>query len=293
MGNRLNAWRLAARVPTLVAAVVPVAVGMACASRTEAVSWMATGAALIGAVWLQIGTNLANDVADFERGADASDRLGPVRAAQAGLLTPSELRRGVVVAFAVAVACGGVLIAIRGWPIVAIGLSSMVAGLAYTAGPFPLAYNGLGEVFVLLFFGWMAVCGTAFAAGGSVPAIAWWAAVPVGASATMLLVVNNVRDRFSDARAAKRTLVVRHGRTFGELEYLALAAAIYLVPIAIVALGLAGVGTLLAFLTAPMPLRLLARLRREDGAALNGVLKDTARFLLVHGLWWSVILACA
>ena len=293
MSEPTRAWLLAARLPTLVAAIVPVTVGTACAARERPVSWVAVAAALLGAVWIQVGTNLVNDLADFERGADAGDRLGPPRAAQTGMLTATQLRRGAGGAFAIACMFGVVLIALRGWPIVAIGVTSIVAGLAYTAGPFPLAYHGLGDAFVLLFFGWMAVCGAAFAAGGTVPPIAWWAAVPVGASATMLLAVNNVRDRHSDARAAKRTLVVRHGRRFGELEYRVLAVAIYLVPLLVIGRGLGGWGFLLAALTSPIAWRLCVRLQREDGAALNALLRDTARFLLVHGIWWSVILACA
>jgi 1,4-dihydroxy-2-naphthoate octaprenyltransferase len=284
---------LAARLPTLVAAVVPVAVGVACAARAGAVSIPAIVAALLGAVWIQIGTNLANDAADFERGADASDRLGPLRAAQAGLLTPAQLRRGVVVAFGIAALVGCELIALRGWPIVGIGVTSILAGVAYTAGPFPLAYHGLGEVFVLLFFGTVAVCGSAFAASGVVPPVAWLAAVPVGALATMLLVVNNVRDRTSDERAGKRTLIVRYGRRFGEIEYALLAAAVYATPLLGVTIGWCGWPALLAVLTAPLAARLYGRLRHEDGAALNGLLRATARFLLLHGLLWGTVLSWA
>lgn len=290
MRDGLRPWLVAARLPTLVAAIVPIAVGWACAAREGTVAMAGVVAALLGAVWIQIGTNLINDVADFERGADTSDRLGPVRAAQAGLLTPAQLRRGVVVAFLLAAVAGLYLIALRGWPIVAIGVVSILAGAAYTAGPFPLAYHGLGDVFVMVFFGFVAVCGAAFAAVGHVPALAWWAAIPVGASATMLLVVNNVRDRGSDARAGKRTLVVRWGRRFGEWQYAACIALVYGTPLAAIAAGTGGLGLLAAIATAPMALARRRRLLATDGAALNALLKDTAQFLLVHGLWWSAVL---
>jgi len=286
-----RAWMLAARIPTLAAAVVPVAVGAAVASRAGAVRWDAVAAALCGAAAIQIGTNLANDVFDFERGADDARRLGPPRAAQAGLLTPRALRAGMVVAFAVASLFGVYLTAVAGLPVIAIGLLSIAAGVAYTAGPFPLAYHGLGEVFVLVFFGAVAVCGTAWVAAGHVPPLAWTAAIPVGASAAMLLVVNNVRDVETDRAAAKRTLVVRFGRRFGEIEYVAFAALLYLVPLAWVAGGVLDPRGLLPLATLPAAWRLLTALRRDTGRALNDVLRGTAGLLLRHGALLVVAIA--
>jgi 1,4-dihydroxy-2-naphthoate octaprenyltransferase len=279
-----GAWWLAARPGTLVAGLVPVLVGAACASRAGGAHLGAALASLLGALALQIGTNFANDAADFERGADDHRRLGPPRAAQAGLLSPAALRRGVLAAFAVASAAGVYLIALRGWPIVAIGLASMAAGVAYTAGPFPLAYLGLGELFVVLFFGFVAVCGTAFALTGAVPALAWSAALPVAASATMLLVVNNLRDEPTDRDAGKRTLVVRWGRRFGEREYLACILVLYAAPAVWLGAGVVGWRGVLPWLSLPLAWGALRALRAAEGAALNPVLQKTAALLLVHGL---------
>ena len=289
----VRAWLLAARLPTLTAAVVPVAVGWACARRTGEAAWAPTIAALVGAIFIQIGTNLANDLHDFQRGADTAARLGPRRAAQSGLLTESALARGIVVAFGLAVVAGVYLTWVRGGVMVGIGVSSLLAGLAYTAGPFPLAYHGLGEVFVLVFFGFVAVCGTALAATGAVPLIAWLAAVPVGAAASLLLVVNNLRDRHTDAAAGKWTLVARFGRRFGEIEWVLLATLLYLPPVVAVASGRLGVAALLPLVTMPLAWRLWGEVRALDGAALNGVLQRTARLLLLHGLAWAVGLAAS
>ena len=179
---------------------------------------------------LQVGSNLANDVFDFEKGADTDERLGPVRAAQAGLLEPRQLRTGMLVVFALALAIGVYLTAVAGPVVIAIGLASIASGVAYTGGPYPLGYHGLGDVFVMAFFGFVAVCGTAFVQAGHVPARAWFASGPVGAIATAVLVVNNVRDRETDVKAGKRTLPVRFGRRAGIVEYGFLIAE-YVVPV--------------------------------------------------------------
>jgi 1,4-dihydroxy-2-naphthoate octaprenyltransferase len=288
-----RAWMLAARIPTLAAAVVPVGVGAACALRTGVVRWDAVVAALLGAAWIQVGTNLANDVFDFERGADDAQRLGPPRAAQTGVLSPRALRGGTAVAFGVAALFGVYLTLVAGLPVIAIGTLSIAAGIAYTAGPFPLAYHGLGELFVLVFFGGVAVCGTAWVAVGHVPALAWSAAIPVGASAAMLLVVNNVRDAETDRAAAKRTLVVRFGRRFGELEYVGFAALLYAVPFAWVAAGILDLRGLLPLVSLPRAWRLATALRAGTGRELNDVLRATAGLMLLHGALLAVAIAMA
>ena len=244
----VRAWILASRPATLWAAVVPVLVGAACAQSQNGFLWGPTLGAFLGAIWIQIGTNFANDVFDFEKGADTGDRLGPLRAVQAGLLEPAQMRRGMVVAFGLAVLCGLYLTYVAGWPIVAIGILSILSGIAYTGGPYPLGYHGLGDLFVMLFFGFVAVPGTAFVNLGYVPEVAWWAALPVGALATNILVVNNVRDRETDRAAGKRTLVARFGRTFGVAEYVLLLFVAYAVPPLLL---LQGYGSL--FLLVPSP----------------------------------------
>jgi 1,4-dihydroxy-2-naphthoate octaprenyltransferase len=288
----LRAWILASRPATLTVGLVPVVVGSAVARAVGALRLLPALAALWGAVWIQIGTNLANDVFDYEKGADTAARLGPTRATQAGLLTPGQVRVGMVASFALAALAGIYLTAVAGWAIVAIGLVSIAAGIGYTGGPYPLGYHGLGDLFVFVFFGLVAVCGTVFVEAGRVPALAWVAALPVGALATAVLVVNNVRDHRTDVVAGKRTLVVRFGRDFGVVEYLALMAIAYGVPVALAVTRMASAWVLLPCATAPLAARLMSTLAKEtSGPALNACLAGTARLLLFHGLLFAAGLA--
>jgi 1,4-dihydroxy-2-naphthoate octaprenyltransferase len=281
-------WFEAARPRTLPAAVVPVAVGAACARATDHVAWGPALAALGGAVAIQIGTNFANDVFDAERGADGTDRIGPVRAVAAGLISPGAMKRAMFAAFAVACAFGVYLVSVTGWPIAAIGIASIVAGIAYTGGPWPLGYHGLGDVCVFVAFGTVAVCGTAYVSCGRVPGLSMWAAWPVGALATAILVVNNLRDRVSDARAGKRTLAVRLGRRGALVEYAALLAIAYVTP---VALALAGSAPARALPLVSLPLAvhdLRGLASATTGPEYNRRLASTARVLLVHGALFAL-----
>jgi len=288
----LSTWIAAARLRTLPAAVIPVAVGTAVVAATGTIAWAPALAALAGSIAIQIGTNFANDVFDAEKGADGPDRLGPLRAVSAGLISAAAMKRAMIIAFVIAAAFGLYLVQVAGWPIVAIGLASIAAGIAYTGGPFPLGYHGLGDVFVLAFFGFVAVCGTAFVQLGHVPCLAWAAAVPVGALATAILVVNNVRDRAGDARAGKRTLAVRFGRRAALVEYALLLAVSYAVP-----LGLAVAGrwwAALPLVTAPLALaRLRGLVRAVDGPEHNRLLAATAQLLMLHGALFAAGLALA
>jgi 1,4-dihydroxy-2-naphthoate octaprenyltransferase len=279
---------LACRPPTLTAAVSPVLVGIACAIAEHRFRAGPALAALVGAMLLQIGANLANDVFDYEKGADTAERLGPLRAAQAGLLTPQALRRAMVFVFAAALGVGVYLTTVAGPVIVAIGLASIASAILYTGGPFPLGYNGLGDVFVLVFFGFVAVWGTAFVEMGRVPALAVWASIPVGALATCILVVNNVRDCETDVKARKRTLVVRFGRAFGLYEYVVLVAAAYLVPVVLLALRSRSFTVLLPLVTLPVAVRLTRSLFRDSGRPLNATLVGTARLLFLHSLLFAL-----
>jgi 1,4-dihydroxy-2-naphthoate octaprenyltransferase len=290
---KARAWLLASRPATLTAAFTPVAVGTACAFVSGGLRWGPALAALIGAFCIQIGTNLANDVFDFEKGADTSERLGPVRAVQAGLLTAREVRIGMVVAFGLATAAGLYLTFAAGWVVVAIGVASILSGIAYTGGPYPLGYHGLGDLFVLLFFGFVAVCGTTFVQVGSVPGVSVWAALPVGALATAVLVVNNIRDREQDAMAGKHTLAVKLGPTGARLEYVTLLLVAYLSPLALMQLEHLGPWVLLSWLTIPWALVLGRRIWREQGRSLNALLKRTAQLLLVYGSLLAVGLCLA
>ncbi|MEM7584095.1 MAG: 1,4-dihydroxy-2-naphthoate polyprenyltransferase [Acidobacteriota bacterium] len=283
----LGAWIMASRPATLAAAVIPVAVGAACAFQLGGLRWGPTLAALWGAIWIQIGTNFANDVFDYEKGADTSERLGPTRAVQAGLLTPGQVRVGMGVAFGLAFAAGVYLTWVAGLPIVAIGIASILSGIAYTGGPYPLGYHGLGDVFVLIFFGFVAVCGTAFVNLGTVPAVAWWASVPVGCLATAILVVNNVRDREGDRIAGKGTLVARFGRSMGVGEYILLLSASYLVP-PLLFLGGASPWVMLPLITIPRATLLLSRLVSREGKELNPTLVGTAQLMVFYGVLFTV-----
>jgi 1,4-dihydroxy-2-naphthoate octaprenyltransferase len=283
-------WLEAARPRTLPAAVVPVVVGTACARAAGGVAWGPATAALLGAIAIQIGTNFANDAFDAEHGADGPDRLGPRRAVAAGLITGPAMKRAMIGAFAAAVAIGVYLVAVAGWPVVAIGVASIAAGVAYTGGPWPLGYHGLGDAFVMAFFGFVAVCGTAFVQLGGVPCVAVAAAVPVGALATAILVVNNLRDRDGDARAGKRTLAVRLGRRATLVEYAALLAAAYAVPIGLAASGRGWAA--LPLVTLPLAVgRLRALAGAATGAEFNRCLAATAQLLLVHGAALAIGLA--
>lgn len=226
----LRAWLLACRPATLSASSVPVLVGSACAYIAGSFRLGPALAALVGAGLLQIGSNFANDVFDFEKGADTAERLGPTRAVQAGLISPRAMKRGMLGVFGLALLAGAYLTSVAGPVVIVIGVSSIVAAVAYTGGPYPLGYNGLGDVFVMLFFGFVAVLGTLYVQHGQLTPLGWLTSIPVGSLATAILVVNNVRDFETDARAGKRTLAVRWGKRAGVAEYLLLYAVSYAVP---------------------------------------------------------------
>ncbi len=286
--SKVGAWFAAARPKTLVAGAVPVAVGSAVAWRDGKFAVGPALAALVGALCIQVGTNLANDYFDFRKGADTGDRLGPPRATQRGWLAPEAVLRGAGVCFGLAMLVGVYLVAVAGPALIAVGLVSIAAGYAYTGGPYPLAYHGLGDVFVLVFFGLVAVTGTVFVQTHAVSALALWAGVPVGALGVALLAVNNTRDRPTDEAAGKRTLVVRWGERFGRAEYVATLIVAALVPVVVAATGLASWWVLLALGAAPFavgPTRLVFTVR---GAALNEALAATAKLQLVYGALFAL-----
>jgi len=281
-------WVMAARPKTLTAALVPVLVATGLAYGLGVGRWLPALAALLGAVFIQIGTNLINDYYDFKKGADTHERLGPQRVTQSGLIAPGTVMAGAAVCFGLATAVGLYLVSVGGWPIVVIGLASLLCGYAYTGGPFPLGYNGLGDLFVFIFFGLVAVTGTYYLQAGTVDAAAWWTAVPVGAIGTMLIVVNNLRDVTTDVKAGKRTLAVRFGTGVGKAEYVLLLVASYATPFVMFALGLASAWVFLALLSLPLAVPPLKRVLKEQGAALNPALGGTARLQLVYGLLFAL-----
>jgi 1,4-dihydroxy-2-naphthoate polyprenyltransferase len=284
----LGAWVLASRPKTLSAAAVPVLVGTACASTRGHVSWGPTLAALLGALLLQIGANFANDVFDYEKGADTAARLGPTRAVQAGLISAKNMRRGMLLVFLLALLSGLYLTRVAGPVILLIGGASIASAIAYTGGPYPLGYHGLGDVFVFVFFGLVAVCGTVFVEIGRVPGLAAWCALPVGALATAILVVNNLRDRETDLGAGKRTLAVRFGRRFALSQYRALIALSYAVPVTLAVSRLAGLAVLLPLVSLPLALKTERAVSSTEGRALNSLLAATAKLLLVFGVLFAL-----
>ncbi len=286
--GQIRSWWIAARPKTLPAAAVPVLVGSATAFKDGRFQPGPALAALLGALLIQVGANFANDVFDFKKGADTAERLGPTRVTQAGLLSPRQVFTGMWLVFGLATLVGVYLVAVAGWLVVAIGLGSIIAAMAYTGGPFPLGYNGLGDIFVFIFFGLVAVCGTYYVQAGTVEAAAWWSALPVGWLATAILVVNNLRDIRTDRIAGKRTIAVRVGASGARAEYLLLLGLAYLTPLVMWLLGIAGPAVLLAWLSMPLAVPLWRTLSRQEGRILNKVLAGTARLELVYGLLFAL-----
>lgn len=281
-------WLLAARPKTLPAAAASAIVGSAVAYHDGAFHWGTALACLLGALLLQIGANLANDVFDYYRGADAQGRLGPLRVTQSGLLTPRQVLTGMWLTFALAALLGVYLLLRAGWLVLAIGLASIAAAVAYTGGPFPFGYYGLGDAVVFLFFGPVAVCGTYFVQTGRLSALALWASLPMGFLITAILVVNNLRDIASDRAAGKRTLAVRLGARGARWEYAICLAAAYLTAPSIWAAGLTKAMVLLPWLSLPLAISLLRAIWRLEGRPLNQVLAGTGQLTLWYGVLFSI-----
>jgi 1,4-dihydroxy-2-naphthoate octaprenyltransferase len=283
--SAVRIWVMAARVRTLPAAIAPVLVGTSLALGAGHFRAWAFVAALFGAVFIQVGTNLSNDYSDARRGADTEDRLGPVRVTAGGLVPPSQVLVATYVTFGLAIACGVYLIVVAGWELLAVGAASILAGVLYTGGPRPYGYEGLGEVFVFLFFGIVAVAGSYFVQVQHLPWQAFVCAVPVGLLASAILVVNNVRDLETDRRAGKLTLAVRMGRERTRALYTAMVAGAFLTaPIPWLFDSLAA-WLLLPWLALPLAAKLIGVVRtRTDGPALNGALARTGALQLLFCL---------
>jgi 1,4-dihydroxy-2-naphthoate octaprenyltransferase len=294
--RKAKAWLLAARPKTLAAAFVPVTVGVAIAwdlSRGApggGFSPLTALGCLLTALLLQVGANFANDYYDFVHGADTAERVGPTRAVQAGLVTPGEMRVATVVVFGLAFLGGLYLAWVAGWPLVVIGVASIAAGIGYTAGGRrSLGYLGLGDLFVLVFFGPVAVAGTVFVQLQRWMPEAFVASVPVGCLAVAVLVVNNYRDADTDRASGKRTLAVRFGRRFARVEYFALLALAFAVPTLQWWTGAQAPWVLLPWLALPLAWPPLGKLLAPvDGAALNRALGETARLMLAFGLLYAL-----
>ena len=282
----MRIWLMAARVRTLPAAIAPVLVGTALAYELYDVFRAgAFIAALLGSILIQIGTNLSNDYSDARRGADAEDRVGPVRVTAGGLVPPKQVLMATYITFGLAALCGVYLVSVAGIELLFVGIASIAAGVLYTGGPRPYGYEGLGEVFVFLFFGIVAVAGSTFAQSETWPWEAFVLAVPVGLLAAAILVVNNVRDMDSDKRAGKRTLAVRLGRSGGRTLYAAMVYVAYLVAPLPWLLGPLSPWLMLCWLTLPLAVKLVRTVRNHaDGPTLNEALGQTGLLQLAFCL---------
>ncbi len=277
----------AARPRTLAAAIVPVLVGSAVAGSRGAFRPDVFVAALAAALLIQVGTNYANDVSDHLRGADTPDRLGPARATALGLATPRAMTLAAALAFALATVFGLYLVSIGGVPVLAVGVASIVAGVLYTGGPWPLGYHGLGDLVCFIFFGIIPVATMDYLHTGSVSAAAWWAAIPVACIVTAILVVNNLRDLDQDRLAGKRTLAVVLGRLGTRVWFSVLLAVAYLTPLLGWALEVFPLAVFLVALTAPLAQKLGDTVSHQTGRELNSALVGTSRLHLLFGLLLS------
>lgn len=292
--TRVSGWRIwveATRPRTLPAAVAPVLVGTALAERSGGALPAAAAACLGFALLIQIGTNFANDYYDFLKGADTAERVGPRRAVASGLISPKAMRAAMIAVFAAAFLTGLTLLGYGGWPLLVVGLTSIACGVAYTGGPYPLAYHGLGDVFVFVFFGLVAVGATAFVQTGALGAATWIAGAGIGALATNILVANNYRDVETDAKAGKHTLLVRWGRGYGRAQFAAAHAVAVAAPLALAGLGSVALlpSLVVALAAAAAGAVQIRRLRAAvTPAACIALLGATGRWLALYGLMLAV-----
>ena len=281
-------WVQATRPKTLIASVAPVVMGVAMASTSVALAWWPALLTLLTAVCIQIGTNFVNDLADWRRGADQSDRIGPQRVMQAGLLSPGAMIAGICVVFGCALAAGTYLFLHSGVFVLIVGLTGVLLAFLYSVGPSPLAYNGLSDLMVLLYFGVLAVAGTWYVQAGDVGFPALLAGTGPGLLSTAILTVNNIRDLDQDQRAGRRTLIVRYGLGFGRWEYALCCVAAALVPVLLWRLGYATPWLLLATAGLIPSIPLIREVWTRSGAVLNQTLAKTAGLLVLYTILFCV-----
>jgi 1,4-dihydroxy-2-naphthoate octaprenyltransferase len=292
--SKISAWLLATRPRTLPAAIAPVMLGTAMAIADKCFAWLAVAAAFSVALLLQIGVNLANDYFDYLKGIDTEERLGPLRAAQSGLIPPKQLRGGIVLIFILSLIPGFYLLAVGGWPVLFIGLACIGAALAYSGGPFPLASHGLGDIFVFIFFGLVAVCGTYYVQALRLTPMVWLMGTIEGLLITAILVVNNLRDIETDRQSGKRTLAVILGNRASKLEYLLLLVIAYAIPIILWLSGHGSAWLILPLFSLPLAVSQMRFIwKSAGGSMLNQALANTAQLALVYSLLLSAGLILA
>lgn len=286
--TKFDAWILASRPKTLLAALVPVIIGTSIAIYSGKENFLAALIALICSVLIQVGTNFVNDLYDFLSGADNEERKGPVRVLASNLITTKEMKTAIIIVFIVTFILGLYLVHISTYITLLIGLLSIFAGIAYTAGPYPLAYNGLGDVFVFLFFGVIGTVGTYYVQAVEVTPLAFWASIPVGALITNILVVNNYRDIEEDRTVGKNTLSVKMGKKFTRYQYLVFVVLSYLVLFVVYFTFKRSIYIFLPFLTIPMAVKLIKMIFTYQGEQLNKTLELTAKLSAIYGLLFAV-----
>ena len=281
-------WIIAFRIKTLPAAISPVLVGTALAYKISNDFNLVIFLSILSAsIFIQIGTNLSNDLSDFLNGADTGDRLGPIRVAQSGLLTIDKLKLGIIISFSLAILFGFYLVSVGGNIIMLIGLLSIISGILYTAGPYPLGYNGLGDIFVFIFFGVVAVMGTYYLNTLTINIESLVCGIIMGALSTAILIVNNIRDVITDAASGKNTLAVKLGLTFSKIEFLIMVLLPYILSLYLYFL-INDLGIFLSFFTLPISFNLIYQIFNKTGDKLNEVLVKTARLLFIYSLLLTI-----
>ena len=283
----MNRWVIASRPKTMTAAIAPVLLGSALAYYEGAFDIITFFVILIAACLIQIGTNLTNDLFDYIKGADNNNRLGPKRAMQAGLILEPEMKRAILIVFSLSICFGFYLALLGGWIIVGIGLLSILFAILYTGGPYPLAYNGLGDIFVFIFFGLIAVSGTYYLYTDYFSINSFILGSSAGCLATAILVVNNLRDIDNDKEYGKNTLAVYFGKKFTQFEYLLLMIIVYIIPIYI-SIDLGNKASIyIVYFTLPICIRLIIDVFYKKNSMLNETLEATAKLLLLYSLLLS------
>ncbi len=285
--NKFDSWVLAARPKTLLAAFVPVIIGSSIAAHQTVYKPFVSLIALICAVLIQVGTNFVNDLYDYYTGADSKKRKGPQRALASGLISVTEMKIGITITFGLAFFLGLYLVAISNWIVLLIGVLSIISGIAYTAGPYPLAYNGLGDIFVFLFFGVVGTVGTYYVLTMSIKPVAFWASIPVGALITNILVVNNYRDRDEDKTSGKTTLAVKFGLKFTRIQYVIFMVVSYAILCVVYFTFKQSLIIFLPLLSLPLSIKLIKMIYSLKGKQLNKTLELTAKLSLLYGVLFA------
>ncbi len=285
--SKFDAWILASRPRTLAAAIVPVIVGSSIAVRDGLFQPLAAFIALLCSILIQVGTNYVNDLFDFLHGTDKEDRTGPQRAVASGIISVTEMKIGIYISFGMSFVLGMYLVSIGGWFILFLGVISILAGVAYTAGPFPLAYNGLGDIAVFIFFGFVGTVGTYYVQTLTITSMAFWSSVPVGALITNILVVNNYRDREEDRSNGKNTLAVIFGEKFTRLQYLTFMIVSYAILFVVYFTYKKSLWIFLPLLSLPISIKLIRMIYSLRGKELNKTLELTAKLSAIYGLLFA------